>query len=411
MSRKLTKEEINGALNARGIQLIGEYKDTRTKTRFRGCCGHEWEAKPNSIRSGKGCPFCAGMRLTKQDINERLKGRGITLLEEYTNNRAPLLFKGECGHEWRARYDGIQQGTGCPTCAGQGQTRESINERLKSRGIEMVGEFNGLGTTANTKTTFKGACGHTWISRTPTMLRGSGCPVCGGRMRKTHEQVKEELAALGITLLSAFSRVRDQVAVRGECGHEWRAVPYSMLNSGTGCPRCAGNTIRNKESVNAELAARGISMTGDYLGNKSHTAFTAKCGHQWEATPNAVLRGTGCPKCAQSGHWTSPISFTYVMAYSNGTTKIGIANDVSRRLRELRSRNAGEYVQLVAVYQFGDGTGRAQWEAEQAAHKHFAERHAGLTGFDGATELFKITPAEACEYLRGAGGKLQELEQ
>jgi hypothetical protein len=100
----------------------------------------------------------------------------------------------------------------------------------------------------------------------------------------------------------------------------------------------------------------------------------------------------------------------YVMAYGNDLTKIGITFDTARRLSRLRKAVRNEVV-FVAAYLFGTGTGREAKAAEDTAHYHFAPKHAGLTGFKGCTEIFRITPAEACEYLCRAGGVAVTPEQ
>lgn len=46
-----------------------------------------------------------------------------------------------------------------------------------------------------------------------------------------------------------------------------------------------------------QLAERHIRMVGQYTNARTRTSFTdVRCGHVWEATPDSVLRGAGCPK-------------------------------------------------------------------------------------------------------------------
>lgn len=67
-------------------------------------------------------------------------------------------------------------------------------------------------------------------------------------------------------------------------------------------------------------------------------------------------------------------------------------------------RETREAIELVAMYQYGLGNGRDALAGEQLTHEHFAEHKAGLTGFDGATEFFRITPEQAAGYIREIGG-------
>jgi len=55
------KELIDKLLaDGRGMSLIGEYTNAQTKTWFKCMAGHQWEAKPHSVKNmGSGCPICA----------------------------------------------------------------------------------------------------------------------------------------------------------------------------------------------------------------------------------------------------------------------------------------------------------------------------------------------------------------
>ena len=46
------------AINS-GIEVVGKYVGNKVAISHRCAKGHEWQAKPNSILSGKGCLICA----------------------------------------------------------------------------------------------------------------------------------------------------------------------------------------------------------------------------------------------------------------------------------------------------------------------------------------------------------------
>jgi hypothetical protein len=119
MSRKkLTKQEVNARLKGRGIKLVGEYEGTLTKARFKGSCEHEWMALPNDVMRGTGCLICSGKAPLSADIvNERIADRGIVLIGGYVGTRKKTQFRGSCGHEWLALPTAVMDGSGCPTCA------------------------------------------------------------------------------------------------------------------------------------------------------------------------------------------------------------------------------------------------------------------------------------------------------
>jgi hypothetical protein len=62
--KRLTKEAINQGLSARNIELIGDYANAKTKTTFIDHkCGHTWEATPDGLQQGTGCPYCSNRSL------------------------------------------------------------------------------------------------------------------------------------------------------------------------------------------------------------------------------------------------------------------------------------------------------------------------------------------------------------
>jgi len=90
-------------------------------------------------------------------------------------------------------------------------------------------------------------------------------------------------------------------------GHEWKAVPGSIVGSGdrkgSWCPICVGKLPKRLalENLKQLAAARG----GELLSTRYHNAKDSlrwKCakGHMWDAVPDAVKHGTWCPVCGGS---------------------------------------------------------------------------------------------------------------
>jgi hypothetical protein len=127
MPARLTKDTVNERIADRGIRLIGEYVNNRTKTLFQCSEGHRWEATPGAVMSVSGCPHCAGVvPLSKQVVNQRIADRGIRLIGEYVNNQAKTLFQCSEGHNWEAPPNGVMRGTGCPHCADTASDNNAI---------------------------------------------------------------------------------------------------------------------------------------------------------------------------------------------------------------------------------------------------------------------------------------------
>ncbi len=176
MPTKLTAEIVNKRIADRGLKLVGEYTGALRKTTFECSHGHQWGTIPSHVMGGSGCPHCASTRLTLEIVNERIADRGLKLVSEYTTNAAKTTFECEHGHQWEAPPNSVMCGKGCPHCASTQLTAEIVNERLAAdgRGLKLVGEY----TSANTKTTFECGEGHQWESTPANVMRSSGCPHC-----------------------------------------------------------------------------------------------------------------------------------------------------------------------------------------------------------------------------------------
>ena len=118
---KKVVDDINGHLKHRGIKIIGPYIDKSTKTLF-GChLGHQWSASPKQVMHRTGCPICGGkLPLLKEEINSSLFGRGIYMVGDYTNAKTKTMFACNHGHQWMATPGNVRRGSGCPECATSG---------------------------------------------------------------------------------------------------------------------------------------------------------------------------------------------------------------------------------------------------------------------------------------------------
>ena len=175
MPKKLTHEEAQERIDrhGRGIVMVGDYVNIRTKTTCQCSEGHEWQARPSDVMKGSGCPHCAGQApLSKEICNERLKDRNIKMVGEYLGANHKTAFQCLEGHEWDATPDNVMRGNGCPHCAVVSE--EKCNERISDRGIKVVGEY----VNTHTKTTFQCSEGHEWETTPSSVMDGRGCPTC-----------------------------------------------------------------------------------------------------------------------------------------------------------------------------------------------------------------------------------------
>lgn len=124
------------------------------------------------------------------------------------------------------------------------------------------------------------------------------------RARKTPEQFAEEMAAMApsITLLSPYVDARTKVACQcGECGFSWEATPNHLLR-GAGCPSCAGTVRLTNEEFVARITqvAPLVQITTPYVNARTRIGCQCRvCGTEWTPFPRSLLQGHGCPACAE----------------------------------------------------------------------------------------------------------------
>ena len=120
MSRRKTAADYEALATKRGFEWIGDLPTnvTTKKTLWRCPEGHEWAASYNKIQQGKGCPVCAGnIPKVAADYETLAAECGFEWLGDLpANTQTPTLWRCSEGHEWAVCYSSIQQGHGCPYC-------------------------------------------------------------------------------------------------------------------------------------------------------------------------------------------------------------------------------------------------------------------------------------------------------
>lgn len=325
--------------------MLDDYVKQTIKARFKCSEGHVWEARPNNVLSGKGCPVCGRRSMAEKQtlsietIQSRLKQRNIQLIDGYVNTQTKATFKCENGHTWQATTNSVMSGRSCPHCftGNHPLSKEIINKRLKDRSIELLGDYYG----AHVSTLFKCSEGHTWEARPSNVLNGRNCPHCAKQFPLSKAVVNNRISKRSIKLVGDYSNNFNKTTFRCSEGHEWEASPANVL-AGTGCPQCAGNIKLTKEEVNDRIADRGIKLLGDYINNSSVTLFTCKKGHMWNTAPAVVLSGSGCPECADSTSdndvfyvWTTDKTIVEEVVTNKQIVKLGVTSE-SRGMMRLK---------------------------------------------------------------------------
>ena len=317
MVKKKTHTEFIGELKIVNpeITVIGEYINTRTKIKIQHTCGHQWEAAPNNLFKGTSCPKCSKIKTSKkrtktteQFVKElKIINPEITVIGNNINYQTKIKIQHTCGNKWEATPNHLLKGTSCPKCSKiktskkQTKTTEQFVKELKiiNPEITVIGKY----VNSRTKTQVQHSCGNKWEVTPKSLLKGTSCPKCAGLVKKTTEQFVKELKIINpeITVIGKYINSRTKIEVQHSCGYEREASPNSLLK-GASCPKCAGLVKKTTEQFVKELKIINpeITVLGKYVGAFKKIKVKHSCGYEWKASPNSLLRGCSCPRCNES---------------------------------------------------------------------------------------------------------------
>lgn len=137
-------------------------------------------------------------------------------------------------------------------------------------------------------------------------ISGKGCPYCANRVRKTQEEYENELAQKKPNIKVIGKYVGLKVKIEHECricGHRWEVLPDNMLHMPNGCPKCGKRAPLTQNEFIAKVYEinPNIQVIGEYKNHASKILFKCLCcDKEWQARPNNILNGKGCPYCKSS---------------------------------------------------------------------------------------------------------------
>ncbi|WP_339176926.1 zinc-ribbon domain-containing protein [Paenibacillus sp. FSL R5-0701] len=181
-------------------------------------------------------------RKTIQDMQvmaERNHGRCIS--SEYSNMNSKLVWECSKGHQWEAYPSNIYSGKWCPTCAGRNKSLTDMQAFAEEHNGKCLStQF------FNMTRKLKWQCheGHIWDATPNSILnQKSWCPVCAGNNKKSIKDMEQLAGRRGGKCLSK-KYINIDYPLLWECtnGHDFIATPYS-IEKGSWCPKCNNNSV------------------------------------------------------------------------------------------------------------------------------------------------------------------------
>ena len=146
----------------------------------------------------------------------------INILSEYENDRTKVLCECcQCQYQWMATPSHLVQGKGCPECG-----KKRSNARKTKTNDVFIAELalinpniDVLGKYENSKKKIEvrcKLCGHIWTPIPSSLLRGSGCPVCSGTMKKTHTKFVKQMERINkdVEVVGQYNNCEDKIKVK-----------------------------------------------------------------------------------------------------------------------------------------------------------------------------------------------------
>lgn len=243
------KQLVKIAETRGGEVLFDKWPGAKSKVRWRCNCGCEWLATPNYIQNGTWCPECSSglsERICKS-LFERLLGKTFRKLRP-----SWLMVDGK-----RLELDGY-----CPE-------------------LKLAFEHNGL----------------------QHYRAGLFCDDL--KKRQFYDSEKKRLCAqndIQLIVVPALFALTPLEELKTLVVSELDKCDIFVPNPGAEVKYVSGFVDYKKQLLEIkEIAAgRGGKCTSThYLGWNKKLNFVCKCGYTWKATPSAIKRGTWCPACAK----------------------------------------------------------------------------------------------------------------
>lgn len=187
------------------------------------------------------------------------------------------------------------------------KTQEEFCKQLKdatNNEYIMIGKYINTNTKILVKHNIP-ECGFEWETFPLSLLKGHGCPKCSGNLKYTNDTYCQKIIDLfqgNIILLSNYIDNKTNIKYKNiNCGHEWEAKPFLILEAESDCPICHGNRKKTTDEFKSEvynLVKNEYTVLGEYKNTSVKIEIIHNnCGNKYMVSPRDFLNGKRCPKC------------------------------------------------------------------------------------------------------------------
>lgn len=251
---------------------------------------------------------------------------------------------------------------------------------LGSTKLNLLGEFSS--STEKIKVSCK-ECNKVYYSSPSNLLKGKGCSSCAPNAQISLEEFNNLISSRNIEVME-FGKMSENLTFKFLIdGHIWK-TRGSHVKLGSGCPKCAGNAKYTLKEITQIIEDRDFSLVS-YTGVRTASRLRVVhnvCKHSWDISVANLVRGKGCPKCANNNY-----TIVYLLKDTEeGSFKIGVTASKASLEGRIKSISK-ESLHLVSFWE----TSKAL-QLEGALHKKLDEfRLVNNRVNSGNTEFFNLS--------------------
>lgn len=249
-------------------------------------------------------------KITLSDMHKIAHQRGGKCLsKEYLRDSSNLLWECSKGHRWKATPNNIKRGTWCSKCRYK-KARLGLDKMhklaKKNNGKCLSKEY------VNISTPLKWECSenHIWETTPSIVMQGCWCPKC---FRKKQSYTIEDMQNIalehnGKCISKRYSRSDKHLIWQCSVGHQWEAKPTHIIQ-GSWCKECNLDNRRLgiQKMKSLAVANGGLCLSKKYKSRKNKLKWKCKNNHEWEATPEQLLKGSWCPECNKEFYFSEEV--------------------------------------------------------------------------------------------------------
>ena len=267
MLRKITIEIVRNKFLEEGYELLeSEYKNAKTKMKYKCPEGHIHEISWDNFNRGHRCPECKDSKLNIGYIRKEFEKEGYLLLTtNYINNRQKLEYVCSNGHKHETTWVCFYQGIRCPSCNKQTKkenTEKDIVNLFEKEGYSII-EKKYEDKVIRIK--YKCPKGHIHVTTWRNFKSGCRCPYCDGQ-KIEFEEIQKLFIQRGYILLTKKEEYKNaRIKIKYICpsGH-YGEMTWCHFKEGTNCPKC-NKIYKGEERIENYLKEKEIEYKTQHI--------------------------------------------------------------------------------------------------------------------------------------------------